>query len=276
MVLTILYSLALASPHVDRWSDSTWGVATEVFLPQPIALPAPSRLETAAIQVRALLRCDRGEVKRRRARVRCTIEDIALQAHLEPGSRLSALEALDRALTGAEIGFLARSDGRLRDISVEAPLGGTGPERENVRRLMGRVLAGFDLKMPRSETSPQWVEYDAALVELPFVAESGGTSLVIHERSSETLRTLGEGSLTVGIEALRVRLTGVGHVGAAGWLEERAWALTSRVTGESLYDKTYRHAGRFMSRPIPLGPTRAVAWPGEVHRTLPTWQAIDE
>jgi hypothetical protein len=148
----------------------------------------------------------------------CTLESAAVAAAM-PSDRVSpaalesaraVLRTVEAKLTGATLQLEARADGAIANLDLEgvdARDRQGSANREILRELLSRVVAGYHLKAKRG-LEPVWTETHPALLQLPSRVGSSGFSEIRHHaaRSGDLIvvQSLGGGSASMPVPSSAV------------------------------------------------------------------------
>ncbi len=201
-----------------RWDGTRWLVRTELMVPigMRFTSDANEAFWTHAFQVRAVLACDKDErLGKRRYEVNCKLEDVAVQATTRSRFRSESgramvqrvLDQIDAKLTGAALQLQVRDDGSVGDVDLEGLETTNRRESqmaETLRQVVSRIALGFHMRIPDGgNRAGRWAEYKSALMSLPSVQASMGSSTVMHYVSDykghKLVQSIGEGSVSVPI-----------------------------------------------------------------------------
>lgn len=223
-----------------RWDDTRWHIETEVVLPYVMRLGLEDNLqvEVMAFQTRAVIACSKEwRISGRKYEVDCRIEEVGLQ--LVPRHRrdfvkddrkediASIIAGLDDKLTGAKLTLQVTDDGRvvninLDDVQMDKRNRRTSLLQEAMRQILARVMVGFDMRLRKGTAlnEGKWVEYNTAMMSMPDVLATQGSSKVVHQLNYHDglafVQTLGRG-LVVGSGGVIGIQTGDGaSVGESG------------------------------------------------------------
>lgn len=280
-----------------------WFVESEVQLPGFLWLAAVHNEEARvpAWQLRAHLRCDPAVVDGKRTwRVSCRLEEVGLRAATMTADAEVLpiiLQEVDARLTGATLELVMDARGDLRAVDLLGLDEDNLRERkiqENLRLLLVRALAGFDLELPAKGRAPYgaWGQEGSLLMDAPTAVGTLGSSEFVHEvletrGSLAVFQTKGEGMVVpsgagdqfaTSLEAMSVWDT------SDGGLSERVWVAVGNPTASSRQAEggrgfMYRQEGRIRrlaaGRPVPeVGNSEVVAGPGVSETALPAWQGL--
>lgn len=254
---------------------------------------------TSAFQVTAVLDCDPAtRLTRRLDEVVCTIADIGLIASALPGDsgRLQPiLEEYDQTLTGATLLLHTNHHGRIANVELR----GVNKRnrrisliQENLRLVLSRSIAGFDLPLPRGGALPntgQWVENDSLLMKLPSTRGSAGLTQIANRVRGTTadglivIDTRGHGIVIPGEEGNNydLELQSVSLFDpSTGLIAGRTWSVIGEPTASSQIASGFaglpyvqRGTVRALSiDEVPyVGQTLEVAPPGDTPSALQQW-----
>lgn len=183
--------LSLASAHgFDE--PSRWLVTSEVELPAVIWMAADLNTEARMVawRLEVVLDCPAAEPLRRGSEVVCAIEDIAVSGAAHP-SDAGLLEKIllesDEKLTGAELTLRLGDDGALKAVALDGlPMlrRRQTAMKENLRLMLSRAVAGFDLPIPARDVEAGWDQRGSWVAQLPASAGTLAGGKVIHERTA--------------------------------------------------------------------------------------------
>ena len=196
-----------------RWNNTRWLVNSELILPLPLFLGSDNNLRfmSYAMQTRMVLLCEKdGKIKPKRIEVMCEIEDIGIKAtsvrlHKREKDRARAqtvLDQIDAKLTGAKIQLQVDFKGGVNNVDLEGVPADNERERrnrENLRQILLRMVAGFHMKIPdHAQREGQWIEYNSKLMSLPSLTAARGSTTMVHTVSRhpgyQIVQTLGQGT----------------------------------------------------------------------------------
>ncbi|MBN2801340.1 MAG: hypothetical protein JXX28_19520 [Deltaproteobacteria bacterium] len=281
----------------------TYYLESEVQLPGYLWLAAIQNKEARVPtwQLRAVLQCAPAVAEGKRAwSTLCTLQDVGLKAATmtsEAEVLPPILEEVDGHLTGAQVELVFGTDGRLKAVDLLGLSETNNRERriqENLRLMVTRAVAGFDLQLPKKGKAPYgaWSQTGSVLMGSPSSVGTLGSSEFIHEvialrGASAVVQTKGRGMVVPSggadqfdteLESMSVFDTG------AGRLTERVWVAVGNPTASSRQAEggrgfMYRQQGKLLwiapGEPIPdVGATELVAGPGVEGSALPAWQAL--
>jgi hypothetical protein len=314
----LCFGLGLASAEAGEevgdyqwsWSEGvshSWYLQTEVQLPSAMWFVADynRQARVAAFQIEFLITCglDAPPGKRSLA-LRCSVDDVAIRAAALPGDEgvlPEILAEMDEKLSVAELQVVLRKDGRLNQVdleNVDKRNRRISQMHENMRLVLARAMAGFDLRLPKSEDLKigAWPQYSAELMELPSSVGTlgavelahgvqGVTSGLVPIASSGrgTMSPSSAGSSSPDIYALELEARGIFDTDL-GVLRERRWTVLGLPTASSAMAEggagvpygqrgflSYVPAGQ--SPPV-LGETMEVAPPGDTQTALHPWRPL--
>lgn len=248
---------AAPEPAAEATGPVTWDwsqprrylLESQVHLPlfMWFVTPFNHQARVTAFDLRMVADCAPGEpLGKRRYEVRCTVEDLALSAAgmaQEQGLLQPILDELDGTLTGSVVQLQVRADGRLSNIDLEEVdrlNRRVGRMNENLRLVVSRAFAGFDLPLPVGEEKA-WPQYDLWLMRAPAADGSTGASEVVHgvvRREAGLLWLQSEGRGTIfpgeGENKYDARIAGAAVFDARGGrLVERTWSVAGTPTASS-------------------------------------------
>lgn len=233
------------------WSRThEYFVETRVQLPTIMwfATPYNKQARVAGFDLRLVTRCGEAEINTRRTvEVSCSLDDVALSAEglpQEAGLLQPILTELDDMLTGSVVQLVMNTDGRIVNIDLE------GLERrnrrmgilnENLRLVVSRAFAGFDIELPRDEEVPQWVEHDSWIMRTPSIEGSAGSSEIVHQledRSGPFATIISAGRAVIvpgdGLNKYDTRMTSRTTFDLrSGRMSDRAWTAIGGPTASS-------------------------------------------
>ncbi len=288
-----------------QWSwahgvEHQWYIEAEVHLPGFIWFAAEHNKEArvTSYQVRMLTTCALALEEKKSYQLDCMIDDIGLRAAtLSPDQAQlpEILEELDTKLTGAPLQLTLRKDGRLRSLDLEGMERDnlrTGRIQENTRLVLYRVMAGFDLQLPRKGYAryPSWAQTDSVLMWSPSAVGTLGSTEFVHqvvERKGDLviIQTLGRGMVVPGdqMNQFDTNLDAMGVFDLSqGVLTERVWNSLGKPTASSAVAEggkglLYRQQGKLnlVTGEAPeVGETSMVALPGLADPGLPAWRPL--
>ena len=240
-----------AAPTPDltmRWdSPRTYYLETQVELPYVLWLAKRfnEQARVAVVELRMVTTCAAGTPAGRAIEVACTLDDVALSAAGVPsevGLLQPILLELDERLTGATVELTARSDGRLVNIGMtglERQFRRDGAINENLRLVVSRAFAGFDLPLPRVADDAVWMQHTAWLMRAPAADGSVGTAEVVHRRSGDRVLSIVSGGRGVIVPASSGNQYDAWMEGEAlfdrdrGVLVDRWWTVIANPTPSS-------------------------------------------
>lgn len=306
-MLSSLAALAFAHPHptpeappraeiqeeIVVWGDpflqweQRWLVQSEFRFPilQGLTAAHGRWVSTGDVRMRAVLDCDKDHPKgEHRWVVRCTIDDVALQA-LQPfpdpkleASGEAALASWDAAMTGQVIQLVVRDDRAILSTRFPPTVQGSRANRrrrELMRQLAMRLVAPLQVELPDwVSTGSTWAETGSRLVEMPSTTAPFGGSTVLHSLDeldghwilqSEGRATQMPGSLFAlrSDDVFRLELAGVTRIDQrTGLMVERVWSVGGTPTPSARTQVGYYTFGQMLlleptERPY-LGPTEFV------------------
>lgn len=292
------------------WADGvrhSWYLQTEVQLPSAMWFVADynRQARVAAFQVELLITCGlEVPAGKRSFALRCSVDDIAIRAASLPGDQgvlPEILEEIDEKLSVAELQIGLRKDGRLNHVdleNVDKRNRRISQMHENIRLVLARAIAGFDLRLPKASDLKNgvWPQYAAELMELPSsVGTLGAVELahgiqttkqgLVHIASSGrgTMSPSSAGSASPDIYVLELEARAIFDT-EAGILRERRWTVLGMPTASSAMSEggagiPYGQRG-FLSyvpaeqTPPVLGETMEVATPGATQTALHPWRPL--
>lgn len=321
LALAALPALAAATPIAGMaWSwplpeSRRYYVENEVVLPLYMWFIAEKNKEArvAAWQVRMVIDCDDVQPRGKHAwDVMCRIEDIGLKAAALPGDQATSkrdllgpiLAEMDEALTGSRIQLVLKDNGRVQNVDLEDVDRGhrrASQRTENLRMVLQRAVAGFDMQLPKAGASDEgmWIQHDSLLMAAPNQTGSFGTSdLLTKVESIEgdrvILRTAGKGMVAPvarGADSAQNLFDTKLSAGAVfdrkrGMLTERIWTVDGVPTASSALSEggqgtSYFQSGRIVYLPPGIeapavGPTEEVSPPGDTASALQRWNTLWE
>ncbi len=246
---------------VWRWEvgeHRRYAIESEVVAPNPLWFYASRNAQARVIawQVRVLVDCVADAASSKRSlSIRCNVDDLGVMAAAMPGDQATARRAgllteilpeVDQRVTGATIELSLRRDGRLEAFGL---VGLPNRERreglmaENVRIVLSRAFAAFELPLPRSGAAEGgvWAHSRNVLFQAPtligtvgsaaFVnrATFGAEGLATIESAGRGVSQIGEGGITLSMEHHGTAVFDV----AGGGLVERTWDVTGTPTASS-------------------------------------------
>lgn len=243
-----------------RWDDTRWWVAAEMILPMGVtfARDLNQSFSSYAFQIQAVVACDKDhKLSKRRWEVSCEIEDVGLLAtslrrwRTERDRQLVAdvLDEIDAKLTGLRIQLQTDFKGGVTNIDLEGLETRNERQRaiqETLRQVVGRVMAGFHLRIPdHAQRQGQWVEYNSALMQMPSLTASKGSTTLLHlvsaRQGMQIVQTVGEGTVAVSLPVQRMAAaeggaapTGGGGTAASGGLGPVSTAAPTEIEGPAL------------------------------------------
>ena len=292
---------------VWRWDPTQvrrYYFETEVVLPGYLWFLADRNkdVRVVAFQVRTATTCDHATPHGKRIDVVCKIDDFGIVAAAMPGDQRdgdssplpSILEEIDGKLTGAELDFTIRSDGRV----VSFDIGGLdrserrmGLMNETMRSVVQRAVAGLDLELPADGHNADglWMQHEVLLMRAPTqVGTPGATDLqnrvLSVDGSTVVVETAGKGVIAFAQNLYASELSSVAVFDtASGGLVERVWTVSGSPTASSaaaLGAAGLRYLQRGKLRLLADGETadvgtnQEVAPPGATPTALTPWQSI--
>lgn len=247
---------------VWRWEvgeHRRYAIESEVSAPIPVWFYASRNVQARVIewQVRVVVDCvAAGESSRRLLEVSCNVDDIGIMATAMPGDQARGrrvgllteiLPEVDRRVTGSTVELSLRRDGRLDGFEV---VGLPNTERreglmaENVRIVLARAFAGFELPLPRRGVAEDgvWAHNRNVLFRAPTLVGTVGSAEFVLRATPEAdgrvgIRSAGRGVSQIGEGGITLAMD---HEGAATFdvagddLVERTWQVTGMPTAGSL------------------------------------------
>ncbi|MBX2799543.1 MAG: hypothetical protein KTR31_17840 [Myxococcales bacterium] len=199
-----------------RWDDTRWLVQNELVLPMGVTLARDQNeaFRTYAMQIRAILVCSKEhKLSKKKWEVECEIEDVGLLATSMRRFRRQrdrevvqrVLDEIDSKITGMRIQMQTDFKGGITNVDLEGIDTRNVRERsiqETLRQVVSRMTAGFHLRIPdHAQREGQWVEYRSALMQMPSLTASRGSTTMVHLVTPRTgmqiVQTVGEGTTTV-------------------------------------------------------------------------------
>ena len=311
-----------ASGLVWAWPDGEvrrWYLEDEVTLPQLMLWRAERNLDLRVVawQLRSVLECRNVPEKtsRRSWEVRCRIEAASIRAASLPADRGPAagddagrsrlqvvVEEYAAKLTGAEIQFTLRKDGRVSSIDLE----GVSKRLDRMqaiydvqRQMLTRAIAGFDVVFPRKGVTPDgiWVQYQNLVLAAPANLGSAGGTETVHEvlRVEDGIvvsREVGRGMVAPSQgdggspDLFDTHLEGATVFDTRrGMITERVWTALGEATASSAISEgfskpmPYIQRGRIVELDVGespvLPPSMELASPGDTPTALQQWQPIN-
>ncbi|MBT3221172.1 MAG: hypothetical protein HN348_18985 [Proteobacteria bacterium] len=209
----------------------------------------------AAFQVRTVLDCVATDPMGKKGwYLDCLVDDVGLRAASlqgDTGLLPPILEEMDAKLTGATIKIRLKNDGRVvqMEMADQDQLNRRVSQmNENLRLVMARVVAGFDLQLPPKGVARDgaWAQYQNMLLQAPSTQGRTGASEVVHgiskaEGSKVSLASSGRGMISSGEETASgplnmydTRYEGVALFDVeSGMLKERIWTVIGEPTASS-------------------------------------------
>jgi hypothetical protein len=296
-------SITVYSDLFKRWDGTRWLIRTEIVFPTVMQFADGRNHEfyADAMQVRTVVGCDKDwKLTGKRWQVRCTIEDLSLNAVIarEPAPTDGVpemLAMLDAKLTGASLQMQVMEDGRIETVDVEGISKRNEAEAqlaESLRQVLSRITAGFDMRLRKfNDLRPgNWIEYTSKLMTMPAQTASKGTSMVGHklsrvdghiivESQGKGVAAIGEGTQQ---NTYNTKLASVAvYDDDNGYMTERVWAMNAQPTASSWVagNSHYWHAGRIRQlhgeEKPEVGVTGIIAPPAVHTGTLPDWESIE-
>lgn len=174
-----------------RWDDTRWWVATEQTIPTGVLLGTDdaNAFRSLAWQARAVVACSLpGRDRDQRRRVRCALEDVALQAATvdrwqRPSDRAeidATISELEDALREVRVELVADARGAV--VAVDVPQAG-GVQASALRHISRQLLQPFHLRLPPGGTvvGRQWMSMDDPLIVVPDTLHTRSNITVVHE-----------------------------------------------------------------------------------------------
>ena len=289
-----------------QWGDGDrrYYVETEVNLPTFMWFVADrvEEVRVVAFQMRAVLDCSVGHDRRKATELRCTFEDVGLVAAATPadqGMLDTVLQEIDHKLSNAWVQLVLKDDGRVQAVDLEAIdkqdiNRRTNLMDENLRLVVSRAMAGFDLQLPKSTAANgPWAQYSSTLMMIPsdvgsasgtqiahrLIEEVGDQSVVIESAGKATIESAGleDNFYEAEMRGMAVFDTGSGN------LRERLWNVTAHPSAGSLLAEgyrgiTYTQWGRLVlledGATRDVGDTAEVGPPGDTASTLQMWSPM--
>lgn len=251
-----------------RWDRTRWYAEAQIGFPLPAKYIAVENLEfrVTAVQIRSQFVCEKTWRRGKKGyEVLCDIEDVSLRAtafEKKPNDPDKVLQEMDDLASKAKIRLYVMDDGRVNNIDIEGISASLQREqivRENIRQLYMRLMAGFNLKMPKQSQmfDNQWVEYGSTLFALPGMrSQSGG--YVVHQvnpyKGHLVVQSIGDALISDGVEDrpsfYSVHLDSVSiYRPEDGIMTERAYVVQGMTTASSALANgfsggNYFHTGR--------------------------------
>jgi len=285
MLPTLLAALTLgglATSDVERWE-----VHSELVLPRPLWLLEGDVHQVRVSEVALDLELACGATDSDKL-VSCVISDVAIRGAAMPGDERFvkvALAQADERLTGAELELKVK-DGRIRGVRMRITDPAVRVRRttrardENLRLLVSRALAGFDLQSHDLADEQAYGQRRTWLAQMPAGRGARSVAATVHEMHDEDdgWRIISNAPVTMAVDMLssdgvptiedtfRGELRAEAHLSEQGELLSRRWALQVNPTaGSDLADGPaglpYIHTGRLRrlgQEPAAIGTTRAV------------------
>ncbi|HHO51521.1 MAG TPA: hypothetical protein ENK18_11750 [Deltaproteobacteria bacterium] len=218
-----------------RWDDTRWWISAELILPMGVtfARDMNQSFSSYAFQIQAVIACGKDHrLSKRRWEVSCEIEDVGLLAtslrrwRTERDRQLveDVLAEIDAKLTGLKVQLQTDFKGGVTNIDLEGLETRNERQRaiqESLRQVVGRVMAGFHLRIPdHAQREGQWVEYRSALMQMPSLTASKGSTTLLHlvtpQQGLQIVQTVGEGTVAVSLPVQRMASAGGSGAPAAG------------------------------------------------------------
>lgn len=259
-----------------------WYIEDEVTLPQFMLWRAERNIDARVIawQLRTVLACRTvpEHTTKRSWEVMCRMEDVSVRAACLPAdfgpaagddahrTRLQVIvDEFDQRLTGAELQYTLRRDGRITSIDLEGVskrLDRLQAIYEVQRQVLTRALAGFDVALPKRGAAPDglWVQYDNLLLAAPANTGSPGGTQTVHQvlRAADGVvvsRGIGKGIVapTQGgdqaSDTFDTRLESAAVFDTArGRLTERVWTVLGEVTASSALAEGFAKSVPYIQR----------------------------
>jgi hypothetical protein len=146
-----------------RWDRTRWYAEMQIGYPVPSRMIASANFEVraTALQLRSQFVCEKTWRRGKRGyEVLCDIEDVSIRAttfEREPNSPDKIFQEMDDKASAAQLRLYVTDDGRVTNIDLEGIPAGLEREqivRENLRQLYMRLMAGFNLRMPKATQQP--------------------------------------------------------------------------------------------------------------------------
>lgn len=194
-MLTFLAPFALSVASAQTFdAPSSWLIESQVDLPALMWFGATLNTESRVLgwDVTLRLDCPAGEAVGRRTEVRCTIADFAIQAEALPGDGEGLERVLldvDEKLTGADLVLRTGPDNSLRSVQLEGLQilrRRDNAMRENLRLMLSRAVAGFDMPIPDRDAEAGWEQRGSWIAQMPAGAGTLSGGKVIHEIAAST------------------------------------------------------------------------------------------
>lgn len=261
-VITMLGAFAIASSSAAqqgpsdavRWDfDQRHRYAVEANMRLPEMIWLGTRFNTQArfdaMHVRMVLQCEPGVKETRRSwTLQCELENVGFSAEALPqevGLVQEIVTELDERLTGAVVRLQMRNDGRLTNINLRN-LRRRNQRfafiNENLRLVLSRALAGFDLPLPRNTEDNAWVQHSSWMMLAPTRYGSASSSEIVHkvtdvQPTSLTITSAGRGLVVPddGWNKYAARVEGQTVFDTVnGRILDRTWTLVGGPTASSV------------------------------------------
>jgi len=329
MVLGLILAATVASaapekapsPLETRWEEGErrkFFVQSEVHLPTFRTWKAVNNTDVrvVAYQHEMLLDCGSPFQNKRYLDVECTVEEVSVRGATLPGDKGVLQSVLDETvlrLTGATVTWRQKHDGAMLNVglgNLQAGLDGimrqnsrTQWQDEELRQMISRGLAGFDLKLPQeipvaAAAETGWTDTSSWLYRLPSragniasgemvmtVARSNATRILIEFSGQGTVTDSSDSGGGGGANVYKGEIGGRATFDyAQGVLSKRYWASIAQPTAGGMQNEGY--AGLpYMQRgdirliregePDPkFAPSVEMTPPGETSSTLQNWATI--
>lgn len=187
----VLHAAAPTEVYAWDWSRThRFYLESQVELPLVMWLATPfnKQARTNGFDLRVVTTCADAEINTRHTvEVACSLDDVALSASVleqEEGLMQPILDELDEMLTGALVQLTMHEDGHISNIDLEGldrRNNRGGSINENLRLVVSRAFAGFDLALP-GDDERQWVQYGSWLMRTPSADGVSGTSEIVHNQ----------------------------------------------------------------------------------------------
>jgi hypothetical protein len=292
--------------------DRRYYLETEVVLPRYIWFIAEINKEArvAAWQTRMVLDCAEIAIEGRRSlEVTCRIEDVAILAAALPGDQKTdgrdllgpILTEMDENLSKASLSFVLRDDGRVSNVVIhglDRPNRRVSLMNENLRQVLIRSVAGFDLELPAHGDGREgiWAQRESLLLQAPNQSGSFGGSETLHRVHEVTgdvavIVTSGRGLVAPVTrysdspsDMFDTRIEGAAAFDTKqGVLTQRIWTVSGTPTAssalsEGLAGLTYYQHGTLRlledGEKPDVGASAEIAPPGDTAGTLTRWQPM--
>ncbi|TVQ92570.1 MAG: hypothetical protein EA397_07105 [Deltaproteobacteria bacterium] len=264
-------SLALAgSPSAEEG----FSIATQerIYIDSSVRLPLfmwflsdfNREVRVTGFDIELVMTCTGESTNRRNTEVRCRIDDAALQGIPLPAERGRlgpVLEEMKDKMVGSVLVLQVRKDGKVRNVNLrEAYRDGRQHRRirlmnENLRLVLSRAIAGFDLQRPKGPLKPEmtWGQRDTLLTAAPVTVGTLGSTQIVHQsREGEggyvLVRSDGEAMIApAGIRGgeprnffeARIAVESV-HEPETGRVSARAWTVVAEPTASSAIAEGFR------------------------------------